>query len=65
MGVRVQIQDARELGYCSRGMREFCARKQIDWEKFIAEGIDSDELRQYDDAMANRLIEQAEKRNAG
>jgi len=63
--MQVYIQDARALGYCSRGMREMCEQKGLSWENFLKNGIDAEELRKLDDSMANKLIEQAEKRNAG
>ena len=59
--MRVLIRHAREVGYCARGMRVFAERHGIDWPRFVAEGIDADELRATNDAMAELVIAQAER----
>lgn len=62
---RVVIADARALQYCSRGCRQFCEDRNLSWDLFLREGITYEELRSHgEDAMVERLIAQAEKRNA-
>jgi hypothetical protein len=51
----------RELGYCNRGMRQWCGRLGLDWCAFLQNGIASDELRKTDNAMAERVIAHAER----
>ncbi|WP_019865128.1 hypothetical protein [Methylovulum miyakonense] len=61
----VTIQDVRALNYCSRGAREFCEKKGLSWDKLLREGLTYEELRAGgEDAMVERLIQQAEQRNA-
>ena len=48
-------------GYCSRGMREFAKQQGLDWEDFLANGIDSAILGRIDDEMVRRVIEGAER----
>ena len=55
----------RELGYCNRGLREWCNRVGIDWAGFLKHGIDAEVLRRFDNAMAERAIAHAEKVNHG
>lgn len=53
--------DMRAVGYCNRGGRDFFASHGLDWADFVRNGIDSDVLRALNDAMADKVIEQAEK----
>jgi len=55
----------REIGYCNRGLREWCAREGFDWPSFVKNGIDADVLRATNNAMAGRAIAQAEKDEHG
>lgn len=55
----------REVGYCNRGLRTLCEREGIDWPDFLRHGIDADRLRALNNAMAQRVIEQAERENDG
>lgn len=64
MGVRVYIQDARSVRYCSRGLRAFCESHGLDWELFLKEGLDSDDLEKIDDAMLKKVIDNAKRRVA-
>ena len=52
-------------GYCSRGMRQFAASHDLDWEDFVKNGIDSKVLEQIDDVMVKRVIAEAEKDEQG
>ncbi len=53
----VTLSDARELGYCSRGMRDFFRRHGLDWSRFIREGLPADDLLATGDAMVETLVE--------
>jgi hypothetical protein len=55
----------RELGYCNRGMRQWCERLGLDWGAFLKNGITADELIKTDNAMAKRVIEHAERAQHG
>jgi hypothetical protein len=51
----------REIGYCNRGLRQMCERIGVDWSGFLKNGITSEELRKTENAMAERVIEHAER----
>jgi hypothetical protein len=55
----VYIRDAVEIGYCVKGIKEFCKRYNIDFRSFVAHGIDSDVLLNTGDAMALKVVERA------
>lgn len=56
---------AKELGYCSMGIRRWCAARGLDHLEFVKNGVPTDWLRQCGDAMATRLADYAEKRQHG
>jgi hypothetical protein len=60
--LKVTLQDARALKYCSRGLRKFSKDHNLDWEVFRSEGISVEELSRCNDAMADALIEEARRR---
>ena len=47
---------------CARGSREFAKRHNLDWNKFVKEGIDAEELEATGDAMAIALVEMVRRR---
>lgn len=63
MGIKVTIKDIRAVRFCSDGVRHFAEERGLSWEDFLRDGIDADELRKLDDALVNKIIEQAELRN--
>jgi hypothetical protein len=52
------------IGLCRRGVRTWCAAQGIDWLDFVANGIDAEVLTATGDAMALRLVQWAEQREA-
>lgn len=58
----VSIKDARALGYCSRGQREFCKRHNIDFLTFVREGIPASQFMETQDHQAIRMVEAAMNR---
>jgi len=55
----VYIKDAVELGYCIKGLKEFCKRHDIDFKDFVKNGIEADIILKIEDAMAFKLVEYA------
>ena len=55
----VYIRDAVEIGYCIKGIKEFCKRHNIDFRNSVAHGIEADILLKTEDAMALKVVEQA------
>ena len=51
---------AKELGYCSSGLRRWCESHGIETLDFVRNGLDTDWLRKQNDAMASRLADYAE-----
>lgn len=57
--------DAKELGYCSMGIRRWCATRGLPHLEFVREGVSIEWLRQQNDAMADRLADYVEKKQNG
>ncbi len=57
--VVVRMEHLRRLGYCSRGVRAFCDRHNLDFMSFLTDGIGEDELAATGDGMALAAIEEA------
>lgn len=59
--VVVKLEHCRELGYCSRGIRDLFKRYNLDYPGFIAHGISSEELLRAtnNDAMVAAAVEVA------
>ncbi len=54
--------DMRALGYCNRGARQWFARHGLDWSRFIAEGLPAKDVLATGDAMAQAVVEAAQRR---
>ncbi|TQI78692.1 hypothetical protein FHU10_1267 [Serratia fonticola] len=61
----ITMEHIRAAGGCAWGLRTFFARYNLDIEAFIATGsIDSDALLATEDALAIRVVEQAQAADA-
>lgn len=59
---RVTIQDLRDARYCLAGVRPWFRRHGLDWQDFLARGIEADRLRATEDALVEPVIRIAETR---
>lgn len=59
---RVTIQDLRDARYCLAGVRPWFRRHGLDWQDFLAHGIEADRLRTTGDALVEPVIRIAEMR---
>lgn len=55
----VTLEHCRALHYCARGMREFCVRHNLDWQKFREEGMPADVVEATGDGMAQQAAQLA------
>lgn len=55
----VTMRHIRRCKMCSGGSREFFKRHNLDWNKFLQEGIRASELEATGDAMAIRVAQEA------
>lgn len=55
----IRVEHGWQMGYCSSGMRAFAERHELDWDKFLQEGIEETELAKIDDHMVTKMIEAA------
>ena len=55
----ITLSHVRQARMCMYGTREFFRRHKLDFRKFIKHGIDEEELKKTNDAMALRVIEVA------
>lgn len=62
--LRVTIQDLRAARYCLAGVRPWFRRHGLDWQDFLARGIEAETLRATGDALVEPVITQAEAREA-
>lgn len=62
MILTVTMRDVREVKLCAGGARAFAKRHELDWSKFLAEGIPAEVLEQTGDAFALAAVENARKR---
>ena len=60
--LRVTIQDLRAARYCLAGTRPWFRRHGLDWQDFLARGIEADRLRATGDALVEPVIRIAEMR---
>ncbi len=61
---RVTVQDLRASRLCFQGARPWFRRHGLDWQAFLATGLDAEVLRATGDALALRVIAIAEAREA-
>ncbi|WP_207950788.1 hypothetical protein [Marinobacter sp. JSM 1782161] len=58
----VTMRDIRAAKMCSRGTRAFFRRHDMDWDKFLREGLPASEFERTGDAMALQVVEVARGR---
>lgn len=63
MTVMCKMVDIRAAKLCSNGARGFFKRHNLDWNKFLSEGIAEEELLATGDANALRVVEKARERH--
>lgn len=57
--IKITMLHVRQAKMCSKGARDFFARHNLDWQKFLAEGLDSDLIEATGDAMALEVVKVA------
>ena len=60
----VRAEDIRAARLCLQGARPWFRRHGLDWQAFLAEGLPAEVLAATGDALALRVIAEAEKRVA-
>lgn len=60
----VRAEDIRAARLCFQGARPWFRRHGLDWQAFLAEGLPAEVLAATGDALALRVIAEAEKRVA-
>ena len=56
----VYLRHAREIGYCNKGIRQFCVRYNLSWEDMLHNGVSKEILLKTDNAMADKLVKHVE-----
>lgn len=62
MTVIVTMRDIRACLMCSSGTRQFFKRHEMDWNKFLTEGLPESDFIATGDAMAMKVVEVARGR---
>jgi len=57
--MKIKLEHARALGYCTRGVRVFGKKHKLDLTDFLKNGIDEEILAKLNDDMSNKMIEVA------
>jgi len=55
----VTINDVRRAKMCSSGARQFFIDHNLDWSRFISEGLPASIIESTNDAMAMQVVEVA------
>lgn len=55
--MKITMRQVREAGLCARGARRFAEKYGLDWQKFLSEGIEAEELIATGDGLAVWLVE--------
>lgn len=63
--MKINIHDAKELGYCSKGLRRGAEQYGLDFRAFITEGLEEESLLATGDAQLRRLVEHVRVREQG
>lgn len=59
---RVSVQDLRRARICFKGARPWFHQHGIDWQDFLRDGVEAEVLAATGDALALRVIAEAEAR---
>lgn len=57
--IKVRMIHIRQVSMCSGGARRFFARHNLDWQKFLDEGLDSKIIEATGDPMALEVVKAA------
>lgn len=57
--VKVRMIHIRNACMCSSGARKFFKKHNLDWQKFLNEGLDSEIIEATEDPMALSVVEAA------
>jgi len=60
--MKIRMEHIRQAKMCSRGTRDFFKKHGLDWDTFLKEGIDEEELLGTGDEMARQVVEVANGR---
>ena len=58
----IRVNHARQAGYCSRGMRAFFVKYDLNWSEFLKNGLPEETLLATGDALARKVVEIAHER---
>lgn len=59
------MRHARQLKYCSRGIRDFCLKYDLDYTELIKNGLDAELLMNTNDYLAIDMVKVAEQERLG
>ena len=63
--MRLRPEDCLSIGLCTRGQMRFCRSHDIDFRRFLAEGIPVEEFAGIEDLNLTRALAQAAIREEG
>ncbi len=57
----VKVKHVRAASLCTGGARRWFTSRGLDWNEFLTNGLPASVIGQFDDPIAARAIEEAEK----
>lgn len=57
--IKIRMMHVRQASMCSGGARRFFARHNLDWQKFLEEGLDAEIIEATGDLMALEVVKVA------
>jgi hypothetical protein len=52
----ITMSDIRDAGFCASGLREFCAKNEVDMRRLVREGIPASEVEHIQDANLRHVL---------
>lgn len=59
--MRLHVHHIRAARLCTKGARQWFATRGLDWNQFLAEGLDADFVRGLNDPISNQVLAAAEQ----
>ena len=56
--MKILLKHVRKAELCNEQLRKFATRYNLDWNDFVKNGIEIENLEHIDDAMVHKLIDE-------
>jgi hypothetical protein len=59
--MKIKLEHARALKYCTKGIKEFFKKYNLDFNDFLVNGIDEEILCKFNNKLADKVIQKAKQ----